>query len=364
MRAAPVHLAQVQQRQDGGRGARGPGVCVQLPPLPVVHRLQGRLPQPGPVQGARGGGALGCGAALASGGSGGGSGDGPRVGMARTHSRTPPCAPHAHPRPRAPPPPQIVLSSDEAVFGGFSNVSKKYDTTFNTGSSNHDNRPNDFCVYAPSRTVVSARGARGGAGPCRGLWGARGAAGGRQGRAPLAPLCLAACTRESAPMRTHSHARVYALLRCACPPSHPCAARRCLPSLATPHLHPPPTPPTHALLCFSPPPARSCTRPPTSATPWAMRSRGACRAWASRAWDPTSRAKGREGWAPRPRARARPAPRARVVAWAGQSAGASGEWASIVWARGWEGGARKGRARRFVGHNPRARRCACRRAGL
>jgi 1,4-alpha-glucan branching enzyme len=53
-----------------------------------------------------------------------------------------------------PGPYKVVLSSDEAVFGGYSNVTKKSDTVFHTGSSNHDNRPNDFSVYAPSRTVV------------------------------------------------------------------------------------------------------------------------------------------------------------------------------------------------------------------
>eukprot|EP00983_Pelagomonas_calceolata_P092887 1157718-Pelagomonas_calceolata.AAC.2 len=49
---------------------------------------------------------------------------------------------------------QVVLSSDEPDFGGYSNVTKKSDVTFPTGSSNHDNRPHDMMVYAPSRTVV------------------------------------------------------------------------------------------------------------------------------------------------------------------------------------------------------------------
>jgi hypothetical protein len=51
---------------------------------------------------------------------------------------------------------QVVLSSDEQEFGGYCNVTKNNDISFPTGSSNHDNRPYDMMVYAPSRTVVSA----------------------------------------------------------------------------------------------------------------------------------------------------------------------------------------------------------------
>ena len=49
---------------------------------------------------------------------------------------------------------QVVLSSDEPEFGGYANVTKNSDVTFPTGSSNHDGRPHDMMVYAPSRTVV------------------------------------------------------------------------------------------------------------------------------------------------------------------------------------------------------------------
>lgn len=48
---------------------------------------------------------------------------------------------------------QVVLSSDEAVFGGYENVSKKYDVEYQTQEGNHDNRPQSMLVYAPSRTV-------------------------------------------------------------------------------------------------------------------------------------------------------------------------------------------------------------------
>jgi 1,4-alpha-glucan branching enzyme len=48
----------------------------------------------------------------------------------------------------------VVLSSDEEVFGGYRNVTKDSDVTFTTTAGSHDNRPNWFQVYAPSRTVV------------------------------------------------------------------------------------------------------------------------------------------------------------------------------------------------------------------
>ncbi len=46
------------------------------------------------------------------------------------------------------------MSSDEECFGGFKNVTKLADATFQANNGNHDNRPNSFKVYAPSRTVV------------------------------------------------------------------------------------------------------------------------------------------------------------------------------------------------------------------
>lgn len=49
---------------------------------------------------------------------------------------------------------QIVLSSDEAVFGGFSNVSKEADVDFQTTEGDYNGRPHSFQVYTPSRTAV------------------------------------------------------------------------------------------------------------------------------------------------------------------------------------------------------------------
>ncbi|GAX84832.1 hypothetical protein CEUSTIGMA_g12253.t1 [Chlamydomonas eustigma] len=49
---------------------------------------------------------------------------------------------------------KVVLSSDEEVFGGYRNVTKDSDVIFTTTVGGHDNRPNWFQVYAPSRTVV------------------------------------------------------------------------------------------------------------------------------------------------------------------------------------------------------------------
>ena len=48
----------------------------------------------------------------------------------------------------------MALSSDEAVFGGYDNVSKKYDVDYQTDGGLYDNRPHSFLVYAPSRTVA------------------------------------------------------------------------------------------------------------------------------------------------------------------------------------------------------------------
>ncbi len=56
---------------------------------------------------------------------------------------------------------KIVLSSDEAVFGGWSNATKAHGTVFEavegapgSGPLGYDGRPASFPVYAPSRTVV------------------------------------------------------------------------------------------------------------------------------------------------------------------------------------------------------------------
>lgn len=49
---------------------------------------------------------------------------------------------------------KIALSSDEPVFGGYNNVSKDYNTTFEASGEGHDSRPHSFFVYAPSRSVV------------------------------------------------------------------------------------------------------------------------------------------------------------------------------------------------------------------
>ena len=39
-----------------------------------------------------------------------------------------------------------MLSSDEPVFGGFSNVTKNSDVTFASSQFEHDGRPNSFLV--------------------------------------------------------------------------------------------------------------------------------------------------------------------------------------------------------------------------
>ena len=38
----------------------------------------------------------------------------------------------------------MVLSSDEAVFGGYENASNKYNTEYTTQEGTYDNRPNSF----------------------------------------------------------------------------------------------------------------------------------------------------------------------------------------------------------------------------
>ncbi len=40
----------------------------------------------------------------------------------------------------------MVLSSDEGVFGGYENASKKYNTEYASQEGTYDNRPNSFQV--------------------------------------------------------------------------------------------------------------------------------------------------------------------------------------------------------------------------
>ncbi|EFJ46288.1 1,4-alpha-glucan branching enzyme II, partial [Volvox carteri f. nagariensis] len=49
---------------------------------------------------------------------------------------------------------KLVLSSDEEVFGGYRNITKETDATFQTTPGNYDNRPHSFQVYAPARTCA------------------------------------------------------------------------------------------------------------------------------------------------------------------------------------------------------------------
>lgn len=49
---------------------------------------------------------------------------------------------------------KVVLSSDEPVFGGYSNVTATADATIHPQEGDYDNRPYSMQVYAPSRTVV------------------------------------------------------------------------------------------------------------------------------------------------------------------------------------------------------------------
>ena len=51
-------------------------------------------------------------------------------------------------------PVQIVLSSDEEVFGGWKNVSKEYDVDYQTQEGEYNGRPHSFLTYLPSRTVA------------------------------------------------------------------------------------------------------------------------------------------------------------------------------------------------------------------
>ena len=51
-------------------------------------------------------------------------------------------------------PRQVALSSDEAVFGGYENASKKYNTEYQTQEGTYDNRPNSFQVTGLSTLVA------------------------------------------------------------------------------------------------------------------------------------------------------------------------------------------------------------------
>ncbi|DBA73542.1 TPA: hypothetical protein ACH3X2_001002 [Trebouxia sp. C0005] len=48
---------------------------------------------------------------------------------------------------------KLMLSSDEESFGGFENLSKKYNTEFASSEADYDGRPHSIQVYVPSRTV-------------------------------------------------------------------------------------------------------------------------------------------------------------------------------------------------------------------
>lgn len=54
-------------------------------------------------------------------------------------------------------PRQVALSSDEAVFGGYENASKKYNTEYQTQEGTYDNRPNSFQVTGLSRWLHAHR---------------------------------------------------------------------------------------------------------------------------------------------------------------------------------------------------------------
>ena len=52
---------------------------------------------------------------------------------------------------------QVVLSSDEPVFGGYSNVTKESDTVFVTDEGTYDGRPHSFQVGASCTTETRLR---------------------------------------------------------------------------------------------------------------------------------------------------------------------------------------------------------------
>lgn len=49
---------------------------------------------------------------------------------------------------------QVVLSSDEPVFGGYSNVTKDSDATFSTVEGDYDGRPNSLQVRSKAQDGV------------------------------------------------------------------------------------------------------------------------------------------------------------------------------------------------------------------
>ena len=48
---------------------------------------------------------------------------------------------------------QLMLSSDEGAFGGFENLSKKYDTEFPSTAADYDGRPHSIKVGGHSRSL-------------------------------------------------------------------------------------------------------------------------------------------------------------------------------------------------------------------
>jgi hypothetical protein len=50
---------------------------------------------------------------------------------------------------------QVVLSSDEAVFGGYQNVTKNSDVSFHTQKHGHDGRPLSFQVKQHMKQYVT-----------------------------------------------------------------------------------------------------------------------------------------------------------------------------------------------------------------
>jgi len=52
---------------------------------------------------------------------------------------------------------QVVLSSDEPAFGGYSNVTKESDAVLSTDEGTYDNRPNSFQVRSSCPGVWCVR---------------------------------------------------------------------------------------------------------------------------------------------------------------------------------------------------------------
>ncbi len=63
----------------------------------------------------------------------------------------------------------MALSSDEAVFGGYENASKKYNTEYQTQEGTYDNRPNSFQVTGSSDSLHALRHLFSCCGPTEGL---------------------------------------------------------------------------------------------------------------------------------------------------------------------------------------------------